>query len=87
MEFTINGSGFDLIPINAIGLPATNNDEPLQFLNTTDTHLVAQIVSHSDASISFAASGASSHNALYLGCIVSADRSVVYWINESRPLP
>lgn len=87
MEFTINGSGFDLIPNDAIGLPATNNDEPLQFLLTTDTHLVAQIVSYSDTSIRFVASGDSSHNALYLGCIVSADRSVVYWVNESRPLP
>lgn len=27
------------------------------------------------------------HIANYLGAIVSADRSVIYWINYSKPLP
>lgn len=26
-------------------------------------------------------------SATYLGGIVSADRSIVYWVNETKPLP
>jgi hypothetical protein len=45
------------------------------------------IESRTDNEITFAAGEAAEHVPLYLGAILSADRSTVYWVNNTRPLP
>lgn len=45
------------------------------------------IESRTDNEIVFSAANAVSHNASYIGAILSADRTEVFWMNETAPLP
>lgn len=47
-----------------------------------------ELTERSNERLVFAASDLVGHpSTLYLGCICSAERNVVYYVNESRPLP
>lgn len=87
-SFVVSGSGFDVIPQNAVGIVAYTNGDPLRFRYDFDPVHTFSIVDKSDDEITLVHDGVSApSNGSYLGAILSADRSVVYWINNSRPLP
>lgn len=65
-----------------------NNDLPLQFVDSQNAgHLFNIVVNSNETATAVHQSGATPSLANFLGAIVSADRSVIYWINESKPLP
>lgn len=79
----------DLIPDDAIGILATNNNNPLQrrYTHTAgyDRYL---IVSKSEGEIVLSDGGIYDlGDDTYLGGIISPDGAEVYWVNESKPLP
>lgn len=57
-------------------------------IDTTDNNLVLAFssVDNTQAHVSPTHAWAPSGNQ-YIGCIVSADRSKVFWTNTSKPLP
>lgn len=87
-RYTIVGGGFGEIPDNAIAIPSTENDNPLQLKDTQNPASLMRIVSKTENTIVFEATEAAFHVApAYIGAILSADRSTEYWINMSRPIP
>lgn len=87
-EFVIQGSDFSIIPDDAVFVVASNNNAQLYRRYTTNEFYYGVIGPHSDTEIRSAPAGYSSHNfPSYVGAILSADRSIVYWVNYSRPLP
>ena len=86
-EYALTGSNFDLIPDDAVGIFSYSNSEPLAYINSTlDTHLYS-IVEKSGTSMRVRQRVESTHSVPgFLGGIVSADRSVIYWVNRTRPL-
>ena len=86
--FSVLGSGFDVIPSDAVAIIAIRNENPLEYLHTLDHWASMAIEAKEDDSISFRFSEAFSFaNPLYIGAIVSADRSQIYWVNNTEPLP
>lgn len=86
--YTLRGKGFNLIPDDAIGVYANNNNDPSSFVDRDDDSFFFDIVSKSSTFMVLQAKAAVEHAANnYLGTIVSADKSTVYWVNETRPLP
>ncbi len=76
------------IPNGAVGVLATDNNDPLQYKGTTSRYLLYDIHIDSDTLMTAAPESALSLTAgLYLGGITSADGSVVYWVNDRKPLP
>jgi hypothetical protein len=76
-----------LIPEDAVGIPAADNENPTELINTQYPDLVGILTERSDTMLKFTSSQSSTHGASYLGCIVSADRQTIYWVNNSKPLP
>ena len=88
LEFNVDGTGFGLIPDDAIGIKAYSNDNPLQFKDQTNTQYLYDIVGRtSRRMVLVMESPTVSGVSCYLGAIVSNDRQTVYWVNETRPLP
>ena len=84
----LSGSGFDLIPSDAVGVIALTNDAPLANINTERDDWLFDLTNKTSTDMVFDQKILASHDrATYLGAIVSADRQTVYWVNESRPLP
>lgn len=87
-EFSITGQGFEGIPEDAIGIFAYKNDDPLEMRYTTQDDLIYDMEVESDNAARFVCRQTSSyHSPNYLGAIVSADRSAIYWVNRTKPLP
>ncbi len=85
---TLRGENLDIIPVDAIGVLSSENENPLELRYTQSDYNTASIVSISEDEIELRFNGESSHLAnVYLGAIVSQDREVVYWMNETSPLP
>lgn len=77
-----------MIPSDAVGILAWSNSDPLEYLNTTVESRLYEIVEKSETWMRVSQKQESTHSGTsYLGAIVSADRSIVYWVNETRPLP
>ena len=88
MEPTLVGRGFQDVPDNAIGIASSNNNSPLEYINTESAGLMMQITEKSETRMSLTQGRERSHAVpLYLGAIVSADRQTVYWVNNTQPLP
>lgn len=67
---------------------ATDNDAPLAGRDTTSPYYYGDVEVRSAEEVSLRTKSLSSHQfPTYVGAILSADRSVVYWVNETRPLP
>lgn len=84
---SISGSGFNHIPSDAVAIISTVNDEPLRYRYSEENWTFMNIVSKSDNLMSFSFS--ETHQfpiPLFIGAIVSADRSQLYWVNNSQPL-
>lgn len=87
-NYTLRGFGFGSIPADAVGIIAYDNNQRFSFRNTTDPRLLFDIVEVNEHQIVLEQQQAGSHSTnTYLGAILSADRSEVYWENTTRPLP
>lgn len=87
MEFVVTGRNLLGIPSDAVAIPSADNDTPTAYINVDRPDFTGLIVEQTNTMIKFSASESNVHDRGYLGCIVSADRQTIYWINESRPLP
>ena len=87
-SYVLRGERFDSIPSDAVGIYATENIAPLQNRYQTDTGYLFSIDSNTGSEMvlhPLVPLQHSSHN--FLGGIVSADRQIVYWENNTMPLP
>lgn len=87
-EFILKGLNFDLIPDNAIGIYSRNNNDPLQYIQEEEDIRLYTIIEKSDTSLTLHHKTTSDVSVnVYLGGIVSPDRTIVYWVNNTKPLP
>ena len=82
LEFRIKGHNLDLIPLEAFGVIAYENGNPMQYENNSFFH--ATIVSRTDEEMIIRRDNADSFQECYLGGI--SDGVVRYWVNNSSPL-
>lgn len=82
-NFTINGSFLTNLPSDAKAWVSQSNDNPTGRINQGSGF---RIVEQSFFRITFELSTRYAVP-VYLGCITSADGSIIYWVNNSRPLP
>lgn len=67
---------------------STQNDNPTVNKDTVYASWIFDIVEKTDNNMLVEQrQGDALGAATYLGCIVSADRQTVYWVNETQPLP
>lgn len=85
--FEIFGAGFDELPADAVGLLSVDNDKPLMYREISGSRYLQTIIEKSDTRMLMQGFVAHTFSNIYLGAILSADKSVVYWVNTSRPLP
>ena len=79
-DYTVEGSGFDLIPSTAIGVCTDDVNQPLKYKDTEQESLLYDIVQKTDTEMLLSQRVTASHALQnYLGCIVSADRQTIYW--------
>ena len=88
----MQGERFNDLPADAVAIAMRDNDNPLEFLDIPYTpderrHAIMTIIERTDTTMTMACEVASEHGALSIGAITSADRQVVYWVNDTRPLP
>lgn len=84
----VYGSGFDEIPANALGILAAANDDPLHYRNTSTNIYLFDLVQKSNTHMRFRLREAHTFpSGRFLGGIVSSDRSEVYWVNDTAPIP
>ena len=81
------GNGFDVLPFDAIGVPMIANDRPLEYRDTIAPQAIMEIVERSDTRIVVRSGTEVIHAQSSIGALVSSDRSVVYWVNDTNPLP
>ena len=86
-EFEILGCGFDMLPSDVVGFPMTSNDDPLRYRNADAPSAVMLLVERSNTRIVMRASEEAHHGLTSIGGLVSNDRSIVYWENDTNPLP
>lgn len=87
-DYTLHGVHFENIPAGAVGCFSVDNTRPTMFIDSTsdvDTAVIT-VISDTEATCTQAGSHTMT-GASYLGCIVSADRQTIYWVNKTRPLP
>lgn len=87
-DFVLEGTNFQLIPLDAIGVLSTDNDNPLINRNTNNPDNIVPITMLSPFGLTLEQDAI--HNRsynVYLGTIISADRQTVYWENNTKPLP
>lgn len=87
LEYTLKGQGFMALPDDAVAVPMTSNDEPLQYRDATSRRVLMTISARSGSEVTFTAGISTDHGIGSIGAILSADRSLVYWMNNTRPLP
>lgn len=86
--YILTGLRLDRIPSDAVGIIAYVNGTPLAERDTNILKNMYRISSQSSTSLTLVNRGTDPHyQPTYLGAIVSADRSIVYWVNTSNPLP
>lgn len=87
-EFRLRGGNLDMIPADAVGIYATDNEDPLQYLHSQQPWRRFTIAEQSDMRMTLRHEQESVLTApVYLGAIVSRDGENVYWTNTSKPLP
>lgn len=84
----VSGANFLNIQADAVGILSSDNDNPLMFNNNHTSSVTYRIVNQSDNSLTLEQNLHFAHNTpTYLGALVSQDGAVVYWVNDTRPLP
>ena len=76
-----------LIPQDAVAVYSRDNEDPLMWRYRTESGLFAPISIVNDEELDIVAEYSVISLTIYVGAIVSNDRSIVYWVNNSRPLP
>lgn len=77
-----------MLPRNAVGIMASENDNPKRLRYTQLGQLILDITEQSSTQVRLVPRVITTHDfGMYLGMIVSADRSVIYWVNNTKPLP
>lgn len=84
----MTGGGFKYIPADAVGLIAYTNNNPMEYLTDTDPiHLYdIEVLNSNEIRATHRVPNKPGRRS-FLGAIVSADREVVYWVNDTNPLP
>ena len=76
------------LPDDAVGIFAKSNDNPLEYRYTQNLYMQFGIVLKTQTQMVMRQKTVTTHNQNnYLGAIVSEDRSIVYWINDTKPIP
>ena len=71
-----------------MGVFSDDNNLPLKYRGTSDARNLFDLLEYSSNSMTFHPRISVAHQSNnYLGAIVSQDWSVVYWMNNTRPLP
>lgn len=84
----ITGRGLDTLPDDTIGVPMEDNNAPLAYRDTTSRYYLMRIVEKSPNRLVMQADAEVQHDAaLSIGGILSADRTAVYWVNDTNPIP
>lgn len=84
----MTGHGFLNIPEDALGIFASDNNNPLQYIDTDVNEWLFELSIIDDTQLTATCIHPNIHTGSnYLGAIVSADRQTVYWINNTNPLP
>ena len=84
----LRGRGFDLIPDDAVGTISAHNDDPLESRNSSTPTQIFEITAKSDTEMVISQATAASHRVpTYVGAILSKDRNIVFWENDTAPLP
>lgn len=86
-EFEILGRGFDSLPNDIVGVPMVSNDNPLQFRNATSGVSMMTIAERSNNRLVMRAATPYNHEAASIGALLSNDRTIVYWVNDTNPIP
>lgn len=86
-DFEILGGGFSALPLDVVGVPMISNDNPLQFRNDQSAEVVMRLAERSPNRIVMRAERAWNHTTATIGALLSSDRSIVYWVNDTNPLP
>lgn len=87
-DFDLSGINFNQIPDDAVGILADNNNLPLANINENHDNWLFDIVSKENTSMRLTQRIEAAHGrSTYLGGIVSRNRSIIYWVNDSKPLP
>lgn len=87
-SFILQGVNFDMLPDDVIGVLASDNDRPTQYINSTNLRYFIDVVEEkSETMLSITQQAPhESTNMYYLGCLVDGQKNIL-WINETRPLP
>lgn len=84
----IIGSGFSVVPDDAVVLWSDRNDRPLQYVGSFSDRFFFEIVSKTSTRLDLRKTYSTPEDsAIYISAIVSADHSQVYWTNTTSPLP
>lgn len=87
-NYSLSGTGFALIPEGSIGIISGNNNDPLQFLNDLTENRIYDITKLDEVTAVLSQRVEYLYgSATYLGAIVSPDRTQIYWVNDTKPLP
>lgn len=87
-RFELTGRFFDRLPDDAIGVMALSNNNPLQFRYSVEATQTFKIDAKTSKTLEMSQITASAHDkSVYLGAILSADHEIIYWINNTNPLP
>lgn len=73
--------------MDAVGIYSDANDDPLKYRYQTLDLRTGTIKEKTDTTLKISSNEIHGIIQIYLGAIVSADRSEVYWVNDTRPLP
>ena len=86
--FRVTGIRFDRLPAGVIGIRSTANDDPLMQRDLTDDNHTYDIEVVDENTMNVVLRGDTAPaGASYFSAILSEDRSIVYWTNDTNPLP
>lgn len=77
----------NLIPEDAIGLRSSENDNPLMHRYDEAATQIYDLELNENSIVATLRGSTQIGVTVYFSAIVSADRSTVYWVNNTRPLP
>lgn len=87
-EFELLGNGFNLLPDDVVGVPMSDNGNPSYYRYDNSAVNVMNVIERSNNRIVMRAAESSPHGRITsIGMLLSNDRSTVYWINDTRPIP
>ena len=87
-DFVVIGDNLNTIPSDSIGVYAANNNFPLQHRYDRQPFGEFEIVEQTQYKLTLRPKEETIlKGAVYLGGIVSLDGEIVYWVNNTKPLP